>query len=99
MHIYMVLNQIEYILNRQNVWCEERLSKERDLFDKKLLQCEENCKELNKDLRLKIDNLNSKVGLLEDKSNLLEEKVLWWQIGGISATTVLAGLLLYNTTR
>ena len=92
-------SKIEYILNRQNDWCEERLSKERDLFDKKLLQCEENCKDLNKDLRLKIDNLSSKVGLLEDKSKLLEEKVLWWQIGGISATTVLAGLLLYNTTK
>ena len=92
-------SKIEYILNRQNAWCEERLKKERDLFDKKLKLCEENCKDLNKELRLSIDILNSKIGLLEDKNRLLSEKVLWWQIGGISATAVLTGLFLYNTIR
>jgi hypothetical protein len=92
-------SKIEFILNRQNVWCEERLQKERDLFDKKLRQCQEDCKDLNKELRQKIDTLNEKIKLLDDKSKLLEEKILWWQIGGISATAILSGFLIYKSVK
>ena len=92
-------SKIEFILNRQNVWCEERLEKERALFNKKLMQCEEDCKDLNKDLRTKIDVLDEKVKLLDDKGKLLEEKILWWQVGGISATAILSGFLIYKSIK
>jgi len=92
-------NKLEFISNQQEKWCQERIDKERVLCDKKLLECQDRCEELNKDLIAKIDRLKVDIERLEEKNDSTETKLLWWKTGGISVAAVLSGLLIFKTLK
>jgi|GEM_PF-5529986 len=92
-------NKLEYIGNRTQEWCDERITKERLLFDAELKECRDDCKNLNFQLIKDVDHLKTKIKDEEMKKIELSDSLNKWKIGSISAVLVLSGLLIYNGVR
>lgn len=92
-------NRLEFIGNRTQEWCDERLVKERLLFDAQLKECRDDCKNLNFQLIKDVDDLNVKIKNEEMKKLELSDTLSNWKIGSVSAVLVLSGLLIYQSVK
>lgn len=91
--------KLEFIGNKQQEWCDERLVKERVLCDAKIKECVRDCEILNQRMSEQIDLLNKDVANEKFKLVTLQDKFGWWKIGSISAVSILSGLLIYQAVK
>lgn len=89
--------RIEFIINRQSEWCQERVDKERAICTDQIKQCNDDHKQINKDLIDKIDT--QAVEIVDNKTQILklENEIWWWKAGSIGFAATLTSFLVYKS--
>lgn len=65
--------KIEFIVEKQESWCQERIDSQKSVCQDLISQCNDNCKELNKEIRKNFDEITLKnEKLLKDIKELEE---------------------------